>query len=235
MHGRVRRKKIIPEEVVTGSGVRGGNGIVDEPMRSLPSVQAAQIARRSPTPASAAQTSNHPQNLRDFRINQSLVYISATTDLGLTYPEVPLGGSLTDVLNFAQARNLPAYRVYGFPLDSAVIVYCWLAYPIVPIPLAFVYIDSSLRDSSAGWADFFVYQFLLNLPTQMSPLTLRGRNSDKLSLLSPPDALWTPFIPPAPYWPSNGIFAPNPYLLFQRGGIVPVDASGLAAFVGAFV
>jgi hypothetical protein len=64
---------------------------------------------------------------------------------------------------------------------------------------------------------------------------MRGGDSDKLSLLSPPDALWTPFIPPAPYWPSNGVFAPNPCLLFQRGGLVPCDASGLAAFVGAFV
>ena len=170
-----------------------------------------------------------------IQVNGSISYFKATTDLGQTYPEVPMSGSVDTIRNFAAARALPTFGVYGFPPDLAVIVYCWLAYPIVPMPLAFVYLGSDIRKSPAGLSDFFVYQFLVNLPVQQTPLDVHGNESDALSLLSPTDALYTPFIPPAPVWPSNGIFTPNPYLIYPRGGNVPCDLAGISALAGAFV
>lgn len=204
-------------------------------MPNLASLRPPQLLGKSSVVPAKPKTIQQPQTVRDFRVGSSIIYTAATTDLGSTYPEVPMGGSLADILGFAQARNLPAFRLSCLPPESALIVYCWLSIPLVPMPLAFVYIDSSIRDATPGFADLLVYRFLINMPVQLTPLTLHGSETDQLNLLSTPDCLWTPFIPPAPYWPVGSALDPNPYLLFQRGGIVPVDASGLSDFIAAFV
>jgi len=173
-------------------------------------------------------------NQATFRVTNSLTYFAATNDLGQAYPDVPLGGKLDDVLHFAWAHTLPVFRFTYMPMEVAVVVYCWVAIPLCVMPLAFVYIDSSFRDSPMGLQDFFVYQLLIGMPTQMSPLTMYG-GPDGLSLLGQPDSLWLPFIPPAPIWPEGQAFPPNPMLRFFRGGNVPVDGSGLAGLIGSFL
>ncbi len=169
-----------------------------------------------------------------YQVTGSLTYYAAKIDLGSAYPDVPMGGSLNDVLQFAWTHTLPVFRFVYLPMEMAVVVYCWVEVVIGLMPLAFVYVDASLRNSPVGISDFFVYQWLLNMPTQLSPLTIHG-GSNGLCLLSPPDALWVPFVPPAPFWPQGDVFPPNPYMLPFRGGNVPCDASGLSALAGAFV
>jgi hypothetical protein len=173
-------------------------------------------------------------NRSSYRVNNMLTYFAASQDLGQAYPDVPMGGTLDDVLQFAWKHTLPVFRFVYLPMEFGVVVYCWVAVPFAVIPLAFVYIDTSLRQSAVGVQDFFVYNWLINMPTQMSPLVIRG-DSGNLGLISPPDSLWLPFIPPAPIWPDGQVFPPNPMLRFFRGGNVPVDASGLSTVIGAFV
>ena len=152
--------------------------------------------------------------------------------LDLTYPDVPMGGKLDDVLHFAWAHTLPVFRFVYFPIEAAVIVFCWMEITFGLIPLAFVYMDASFDGST--YEDSIICQWVMNMPTLLSPLTRKG-GSDGLGLLCPPDSLYLPFVPSAPVWPQNAWLPPNPYLQFVRGGNVPCDASGLAALAGAFV
>ncbi|HEY4363165.1 MAG TPA: hypothetical protein VGN17_19505 [Bryobacteraceae bacterium] len=168
-----------------------------------------------------------------LQINSSVNFFGTNMDLGAAYPDVPMGGKLTDILQFAWAHSLPVFSFINIPMELGVLVFCWMEITFGLIPLAFVYMDASFSNSPLQ--DFFVYQWLINMPTQISPITMRG-GTDGLSLISPPDSLWLPFIPSAPVWPAEGaVFPPNPYLRFFRGGSVPCDASGLSALVGAFV
>jgi hypothetical protein len=169
-----------------------------------------------------------------YQVNNSLTYFAAKVDLGVAYPDLPLGGPPDAIQAFAWAHCLPIFTLSYANVSLFQIVYCWVSYPLVPIPLAFVYVDAGFREASMGFQDFFVYQVLINMPTQQTPLVMRGGDSG-LSLISCTDSLYLPFIPPAPYWPKNALVPPNPFLQFVRGGSVPVDLSGISDFIGAFV
>jgi hypothetical protein len=199
---------------------------------SVPAGLNPKINGMNPVPKPKSSMTSNPYS---YRVNSSLLYFAATNDLGLAYPDVPMGGRLDDVLQFAWSHTLPVFRFTYLPMEIALVVYCWVTiFPFAVIPQAFVYIDSSFRNSPQGVQDFFVYQWLIGMPTQISPLTIHS-DADGLALLSPPESLYLPFVPPAPFWPQGQAFPPNPMLQFARGGNVPVDASGLSAFVADFV
>src|SRR5579883_446466 len=164
-----------------------------------------QVGQLGPKPTSAggagatSSTTGSAASRVLQQVNGSVTYFGTNVDLLSLYPDAPLGGKLDDVLHFAWAHVLPVFNFVYLPMELGLVVFCGMEITFGVIPLAFVYVDASFRESGLGFQDFFVYQWLLNMPTQMSPLTMWG-GTDGLSLISEPGTLWLPFIPPAPVW-----------------------------------